>query len=95
MMDLPIQISEKAFSEISSIIAQKKIPDGYFLRVGSRGAGCSGVSHYLGFDAVADDDLFFKYQGLGVLIKKKDVMHLIGVKLSFVEEVDHRGFVFE
>ncbi|HTF81246.1 MAG TPA: iron-sulfur cluster biosynthesis family protein [Cytophagales bacterium] len=94
-MNLPVEISDKALEEIRCIIDQKKIPEGYCLRIGSRGNGCSGVSHYLGFDAPQLDDLSFEYGTVKILVKKKDFMHLIGVKLSFVEAPDRRGFVFE
>jgi iron-sulfur cluster assembly protein len=94
-MKLPVEISDVALVEIQSILDQKKVPEGYCLRIGSRGSGCSGVSHYLGFDLKNDDDMVFDHKELVVLIKKKDFMHLIGVKLNFVEEKEQRGFVFE
>jgi iron-sulfur cluster assembly protein len=94
-MKLPVEISSKALEEIVSIISNKNIPHGYYLRIGTKGGGCSGVTHYLGFDEKFPDDLIFEYENIVVLIKKKDFMHLIGVKLTFVDDMEVRGFVFE
>lgn len=94
-MKLPLEITPLALTEIKSIIDAKKIPDGYFLRIGSKGSGCSGVTHYLGFDQKQTDDMVYEHENVTILIKKKDFMHLIGIKLSFINESTQRGFTFE
>jgi iron-sulfur cluster assembly protein len=94
-MKLPVEVTDKALEEILSIINSKNIPQGYHLRIGTKGGGCSGVTHYLGFDEKSADDLIFEHESIVILIKKKDFMHLIGMKLTFVDGIDARGFVFE
>ena len=95
MQLLPVTITEKAMLEISNIIQTKGIPSDYGLRIGVRGGGCSGVSHYLGFDQQNPKDDHFVYQHVNIYIEKKDMMHLIGVTVDFVDTEESRGFVFE
>ncbi len=91
---IPVTISDKALEEIQGIISQKKIPDDYFLRIGSRGGGCAGVELYLGFDTKKTSDVEYSINDITVLFDKKDFMHLLGNTLDFIEDATERGFVF-
>jgi iron-sulfur cluster assembly protein len=93
-MELPITISPKALEQVKYIMANKSIPEGYALRVGVKGAGCSGVSFMLGFDVQKTADDAYNYQGLKVLIEKKHTMYLIGMLLDFEDNENASGFVF-
>ena len=93
-MDIPVNITEKAFQEIRRIMEQKKIPEQYGLRIGIKGGGCAGISYLLGFDTPTPDDRTFRYQGLAVYIAKKHLMYLFGLNLDFHEGSDARGFIF-
>lgn len=96
MTDNPIEITPKAAEEIKSILTKKGIPPDYFLRVGVRGGGgCGGASFFLGFDKQKDGDDCYTIEGIKVLIEKRQLLYLIGVKLDFEERKDERGFVFE
>lgn len=91
----PITIEDKAATEILDIFKNKNIPDNYKLRVIAEGTGCSGVNYRLGFDEKADDDLEYEISEVPVIMKKKDFMHIIGIKIGFIDTVDTRGFVFK
>ncbi len=92
-MNVPVQITEKARKEIKDIINNKKIPEGYGLRVGVKGGGC-GVSFILGFDKQKDSDQSYDVDGIPVYIQKREMMFLIGKEVDFYEGSDARGFVF-
>lgn len=92
-MNVPVHITEKARKEIKDIINNKKIPEGYGLRVGVRGGGC-GVSFILGFDKVKENDQSYDVDGIPVYIQKREMMFLIGKEVDFYEGSDARGFVF-
>ncbi|RED92640.1 HesB/IscA family protein [Marinoscillum furvescens] len=92
-MNEPVQITDKAQKEIKNIMDNKKVPDGYGLRVGVKGGGC-GVSFVLGFDKPKEDDLRYDVRGIPVYVQKKEVMFLIGKEVDFYEGADARGFVF-
>ncbi|MCH6235406.1 HesB/IscA family protein [Cognataquiflexum rubidum] len=93
-MLIPIQITEKAQSEIKDIIAHKNIPPDYSLRVGVKGGGCGGMSYLLGFDKPKEGDQRFEVAGIPVLIEKKHYMFLMGMQVDFFEGDEARGFTF-
>ncbi|MEQ9426295.1 MAG: iron-sulfur cluster assembly accessory protein [Cyclobacteriaceae bacterium] len=93
-IDNPIVIRKKALEEIHHIIDKKNIPDGYGLRIGIKGAGCSGLGYLLGFDKQKEDDLAYKVDGIDVYIDKKHTMYIIGMEVDFYEGGDARGFTF-
>lgn len=92
-MNEPVQITSKAQEEIKNIMDNKKVPDGYGLRVGVKGGGC-GVSFVLGFDKPKENDLRYDVNGIPVYVQKKEIMFLIGKEVDFYEGADARGFVF-
>ncbi|MCP4456593.1 MAG: iron-sulfur cluster assembly accessory protein [Cytophagales bacterium] len=93
-MNNPVSITPEAVKEVKKILKNKGIPTDYGLRLGVKGAGC-GVAFKLGFDHKKDDDLEYFVEDLQVLIQKKETMFLIGKKISFYDEADGRGFMFE
>ena len=94
-MQSPILLTSRAHSEIRRIMAKKEIPDGYSLRVGVRGGGCSGMSYILGFDRQREQDLEFKVDGIVVFMDKRHGLYLMGTTLDYHDGLDARGFTFE
>jgi iron-sulfur cluster assembly protein len=90
----PIDISPKALDEINNIFHNKNIPSQYGLRIGVKGAGCSGVSYLIGFDLKKDGDEEYLINNIPVFIEKKHLMYVIGLRVDFIDEVDERGFIF-
>jgi iron-sulfur cluster assembly protein len=91
----PVSITPAAAREVKSIMESKNIPDGYGLRVGVRGGkGCFGVDYYVGFDQASDQDLTYEIDGIPILIKKAEMLFLVGVEMDFYEGADARGFHF-
>jgi len=91
----PVTITDKALEEIRDIQLNKKIPEGYRLRVGIKGGvGCAGVNYVIGFDEKTVHDNEFDMRGGKVLIDKRHTMFLMGVTLDFYEGADARGFRF-
>lgn len=80
---------------MQNIMAGKNIPEGYALRIGVRGGkGCLGVDYYVGFDKPSESDLAYTCEEIPVLIKKAEMLYLVGVELDFYEGADARGFHF-
>lgn len=92
---MPIQLSEQAAVEIKKIIATKEIPDGYALRVGVRGGGCSGMSYILGFDTKREHDTEFEIHDITVYMDKRHGLYLMNTMIDYHEGLNARGFVFE
>ena len=91
----PVQLSDRAAAEVGKIVANKQIPDGYHLRVGVKGGGCSGMSYVLGFDKSREHDITFVSQGVEVLMDKRHGLYLMGTTVDYHDGLQARGFVFE
>ena len=91
----PVQLSDRAAAEVGKIVANKQIPEGYHLRVGVKGGGCSGMSYVLGFDKPREHDMTFTTQGVEVLMDKRHGLYLMGTTVDYHDGLQARGFVFE
>ena len=94
LTESPVTLTEGAVNEIRHIIATKNIPEGYGLRVGVKGGGCSGMSYILGFDVQKDNDSVYKFDDITVLMEKTHGMYLAGMEIDFVDGLNSRGFTF-
>ncbi|MDE0471134.1 MAG: iron-sulfur cluster assembly accessory protein [Ekhidna sp.] len=92
-MNIPVDISERALEEVKKIFKHKGIPEGYGLRIATKGMGC-GVGFKLGFDKKKEGDEEYFQDGIQVLIQKREVLFLTGKKIAFYDEADGRGFLF-
>ena len=69
--------------------------DGFFIRVGVQGGGCSGLMYQLTFDnELKEDDKSFDDNGIKVVVDKKSFLYLIGTTLDFSGGLNGKGFVF-
>lgn len=89
-----INLTEGAAAEVRRIMADNKIPDGYRLRVGVTGGGCSGLSYSLGFDQQKDGDEIFSSQGVEILLDKRHSIYLAGTTVDYMDGLQGRGFTF-
>lgn len=93
--ELPIHITSTALEHIKRIMEAKKVPKGYGLRIGTKNSNSCGASTFtLGFDTIKSTDDTFIYEGIEVLISKKELLFLIGLTLDF-EEGEVSGFKFD
>ena len=87
-------ISDKAIETINNVRKQNEIADDYYLRIGTRSGGCSGMSYSLGFDnEVHDFDKILKLDNLELIIDNKSLFYLMGVTLDYVDGPQGSGFV--
>jgi iron-sulfur cluster assembly protein len=91
---LPLNITQLALNQIALIKATKNIPEGYGLRIGVRGSGCSGTSFVLGFDQKKDGDNEYLIEGIPVYIEKKHILYVAGVELDYEDSEEVTGFIF-
>jgi iron-sulfur cluster assembly protein len=69
--------------------------DGFFIRVGVEGGGCSGLMYQLTFDnEEKEGDKAFVDNGIKVVVDKKSYLYLIGTTLDFSGGLNGKGFVF-
>lgn len=91
----PISITTGALTQLRRLMQEQSIPEGYGLRVGVKGGGCSGFSYLLGFDMQKDKDQVYEIEGLQLYIEKAHTMYLIGMSIDWHDGLNNRGFVFE
>lgn len=90
-----VYITDDAIEEAKKLMNENKVPDGYALRIGIKGGGCSGFIYKVGFDAKSrSTDIVIKKEGLDVLIDMKSFLYLIGTEIDFTDSDEGRGFVF-
>ncbi|MCY4673903.1 MAG: iron-sulfur cluster assembly accessory protein [Bacteroidetes bacterium] len=90
----PVTLSPRATEEVQKILTAKTVPEGYGLRVGVRGGGCSGMSYILGFDKLREHDITFDFDGIVLYIDKRQGLYLLGTTIDYHAGLDARGFVF-
>lgn len=91
---LPLLLTDRAREEVFHIYTHKSIPKNYGLRIGVKGGGCSGFTYVIGFDQTRKGDEVFDTGPFEVLIEKKHFMHLLGLKVDFIDSDTERGFLF-
>ncbi|MBM3917201.1 MAG: iron-sulfur cluster insertion protein ErpA [Sphingomonadales bacterium] len=70
--------------------------DGFFIRVGVQGGGCSGLMYQLTFDnEEKEGDMGFENNGVKVVVDKKSYLYLVGTTLDFSGGLNGKGFVFQ
>lgn len=90
----PIILTEGAVKQLQRIMKEQNVPEGYGLRVGVKGGGCSGFSYILGFDEQKEKDDTFEISGMKVFMEKSHAIYLLGMEIDWVEGLNNRGFSF-
>jgi len=97
-----LNLNSKAMIKVTDFAKSKAIElmkeenkDGFFIRVGVEGGGCSGLMYQLKFDnTINTDDKEFEDNGVKVVMDKKSVLYLIGTTLDFSGGLNGKGFIF-
>jgi iron-sulfur cluster assembly protein len=91
----PLTVTDRAKAEIRKIRESNTIPDGYGLRVGVKGGGCSGLSYTLAFDGEKRaDDKVLTFEDISLFVDKKSLFYLMGCEIDFSDGLNGRGFTF-
>jgi iron-sulfur cluster assembly protein len=90
-----INVTEGAKTQAIKLM-QEDGKEGYFIRVGVQGGGCSGLMYQLDLDnEEKEDDKSFEDNGIKIVIDKKSFLYLIGTTLDFSGGLNGKGFVFK
>ena len=91
-----ISIAPKAAEKLQELmLAEKKDPAVYGLRLGVQGGGCSGMSYFMDFDTARDDDKIFTQGNVRVFVDPKSILHVSGSVLDFTEGLMGSGFAIK
>ena len=90
-----IKVTETAKNQAEKLMAEDN-KDGYFIRVGVEGGGCSGLMYQLTFDnEEREGDKVFEDNGIKIVVDKKSFLYLIGTELDYSGGLNGKGFVFK
>jgi iron-sulfur cluster assembly protein len=90
-----IKVTETAKNQAEKLMAEDN-KDGYFIRVGVEGGGCSGLMYQLTFDnEEKEGDKVFEDNGIKIVVDKKSFLYLIGTELDYSGGLNGKGFVFK
>jgi iron-sulfur cluster assembly protein len=95
MAQLELNISETAATQIRHILETKKL-NGYGVRMGVKGGGCSGLTYDLNFEnETRAGDKIAEVNGIKVFIDFKSYLYLRGTILDFSVDPLNGGFAFK
>lgn len=90
-----IKVSDNAKKQALRLMEDEGQVD-YFIRVGVKGGGCSGLMYELDFDnEIKDTDKEIEDNGIKVVVDKKSYLYLVGTELDFSGGLNGKGFVFK
>tara|TARA_B100000927_G_scaffold258393_1_gene226810 strand:+ start:352 stop:759 length:408 start_codon:yes stop_codon:yes gene_type:complete len=92
--DIMIKVTDSAKRKAIDLMKEDG-KAGFFIRVGVKGGGCSGLMYELTFDnEINESDKSFEDNGVRVVVDKKSFLYLIGTTLDFSGGLNGKGFVF-
>jgi len=95
-----IGLTPEAAEKLREILGKQDDPEGYYLRLGVKGGGCSGFSYVLQFDQDVDPnyDRTFEIEGIRVVVDRKSLVFLAGTTLHYTGDLHilgEGGFEFQ
>ena len=93
---MAVKLSERAAQEVEKYRQENNYGEGFFLRIGVAGGGCSGFEYALNFDDSYDEKADSKYDchGVEVVVDKKSALFLDGTTVDWYESLEKQGFTF-
>lgn len=90
----PVELTPKAVDMAKKALSKDGL-EGFGLRVGVIGGGCSGMSYNLNFDdKIKPDDVVFEVGGLRVMVDEPSLQYLKGMTIDYVSGLHGAGFKF-
>jgi iron-sulfur cluster assembly protein len=88
-----ITISDKAKEKVIQIMSEENLDNSYFLRVGVKGGGCSGLSYVMDFDnQINEGDQVFEDNDIKIVCNKVSLLYLLGTELTYSGGLNGKGF---
>jgi iron-sulfur cluster assembly protein len=89
-----VEVTESAKSKAIQLMKEDN-KEGFFIRVGVKGGGCSGLMYDLTFDnTISGDDKELESNGIKVVVDKKSFLYLVGTTLDYSGGLNGKGFIF-
>lgn len=90
-----IKVTDQAKKKAISLMEEEG-KEGFFIRVGVEGGGCSGLMYQLTFDnEEKEGDKAFDDNGMKIVVDRKSYLYLVGTTLDYSGGLNGKGFVFQ
>jgi iron-sulfur cluster assembly protein len=90
-----VTVTEKAKEKVIELMKEENLNDTYFLRVGVKGGGCSGLSYVMDFDNITQKgDEIFEDKGVKIVCDMKSLLYLFGTELDYSGGLNGKGFTW-
>ena len=89
-----IRITERARAQIESVLATEQPEEGFGLRLGVVGGGCSGFTYEMELSPRRPHDNVVPCGSFEIYLDPKSTIYLRGITLDFQDGLGGRGFVF-
>lgn len=91
-----ITVSESAKAFIQDQLTRDYPQGDYFVRVGVKGGGCSGLEYDMKFDnAMKEGDEMYEDKGIKIVVDMKSMLYLYGTELDYTGGLNGKGLVFK
>ncbi len=88
-----ITVTDNAKIKLLELVEESKHDDTYFLRVGVKGGGCSGLQYSMEFDNIINNgDEVFEDNGVRIVCDMKSLLYLFGTELEYSGGLNGKGF---
>lgn len=93
---MALELTERAAREIKTRLQRENLsPDNVYLRMATKGGGCSGFTYALDLvDVKGELDQEYLSHGIRVVCDPKSLLYLDGTVLDYKDELMGGGFVF-
>ena len=93
---LTIAVTDKAAEKLKFFAKKQGFGEGFGVKVGVKGGGCSGLLYTLSVEEQSGpNDKVVDNNGVKVFIDKKSYIFLAGTELDFSDGLNGKGFVFQ
>ena len=90
-----VTLTERAAQQVTSLMQENDLVDGFGLRVSISAGGCSGYSYVLDIEEQEDDDLIFKSLGVTILVDPKSHTLVDGLIVDYQTSMLGGNFKFD
>ena len=91
---MPVEVTPTALEELRRLL-KKENKEGWGLRMGVKGGGCSGLSYTMDIEnEPREKDRINEVDGIRVYVDPKSYLYLNGMKLDFSTALIGGGFQF-
>jgi iron-sulfur cluster assembly accessory protein len=90
----PVSLTAKAVEMVRDAMTRENL-DGYGIRIGVVGGGCSGFQYSMDFEnGERDGDSIYEQDGIKLFVDPMSSMYLQGVNIDYIVGLQGAGFKF-